>query len=277
MRPRGHGGGAGGGAGTAETNTGDGGGDVSTVTGGSGERQAPRINQVEDLHCYNCSATDHWADECPELTSEQQAQLHMVVEMGKKTEEQYEGHQLLNVSFMQGESLPDNRAYLNGCSTVTAFKTDKYLKDVRTVPGGININCNAGTVTMNKVGKYGRLTVWYIPNGIANIFSMNELEKHYRIIYESWQGYYFVHTPKVEVKFHKYEHGLPYIDLEGSCQEAATMLVQMGVEGVCFTSGREVHLACRLETQTGRTHVQIMRENYDGFTKKDVIKAKEAR
>ncbi len=36
------------------------------------------------------------------------------------------------------------------------------------------------------------------------------------------------------MKFHKDEHGLPYINLEGSCQEAATMLVQMGVEGVCF-------------------------------------------
>jgi hypothetical protein len=49
---------------------------------------------------------------------------------------------------VQGETLPDNRVYLDGCSTVTIFKTDKYLKDVRTVPGGININCNAGT--MNK-------------------------------------------------------------------------------------------------------------------------------
>jgi hypothetical protein len=64
----------------------------------------------------------------------------MVVETGKKMEDQHEGHQLLNISFMQGESLPDNRAYLDGCSTVTAFKTDKYLKEVRTVPGGININ-----------------------------------------------------------------------------------------------------------------------------------------
>ncbi len=64
----------------------------------------------------------------------------MVVETGKKAEEQHEGHQLLNVSFMQGESLPNNRAYLDGCSTVTAFKMDKYLKEVRTVAGGININ-----------------------------------------------------------------------------------------------------------------------------------------
>ncbi len=79
------------------------------------------------------------------------------------------------------------------------------------------------------------------------------------------------------MKLHKDEHGLPYINLEGSCQEAATMLVQMGVKGVHFTSGREVRLACGSETQTGRTHVQMVWENYEGFMKKDVIKAKEAR
>jgi hypothetical protein len=148
---------------------------------------------------------------------------------------------------------------------------------VRTAPGGININCNAGTVTTNKVGTYGGLSVWYICNGIANIFSMNELEKHYKITYDSWQGYYVVHIPKGEVKFHKDEHGLPYIDLEGLCQEAATMLLQMGGEGVRFASGGEVHLTCGSGTQTGRTHVQTVQENYKGFTKKDVIKAKEAR
>jgi len=47
--------------------------------------------------------------------------------------------------------------------------------------------------------------VWYIPNGIANIFSMHELEKHYRITYDSWEGFYNVHTPRGTVKFHKDE------------------------------------------------------------------------
>ena len=73
---------------------------------------------------------------------------------------------------VQGEALPDNRACLDGCSTVTAFKTDRYLKD------GIKINCNAGAVTTNEMESYGQLNVWYIPNEIASIFSMHELEKH---------------------------------------------------------------------------------------------------
>ena len=57
---------------------------------------------------------------------------------------------------------------------------------------------------------------------------MHELKKHYRITYNSWEGFYEVHTPRGMVKFHKDEQGLLYIDLDGSSQEAATMLVQLG-------------------------------------------------
>jgi hypothetical protein len=138
-----------------------------------------------------------------------------------------EGHQLLNVSLMQGGALPDNRAYLDGCSTVTDFKTDKYLKNLETVKQGIKINCNAVVMTTNQKGTYRQLNVWYVPNRIANIFSMHELEQHYRITYNSWVGYYSVHVPKGIVKFYKDKQGLLYINLKGSSQEAATMLMQV--------------------------------------------------
>jgi hypothetical protein len=67
---------------------------------------------------------------------------------------------------------------------------------VETVEGGIRINCNTGTVVANKRGNYGRLKVWYVLNGIANIFLMHKLEKLYHITYDSWEGYYIVHTPR---------------------------------------------------------------------------------
>ena len=70
-----------------------------------------------------------------------------------------DGHQLLHVSLTQGGDLPDDRAYLDGCSAVTAFKNERFLKEIRTVEGGIKINCNAGAVTTNKKGKFGWLNV----------------------------------------------------------------------------------------------------------------------
>ncbi len=189
-----------------------------------------------------------------------------VNEQGKEVEE---AHQLLNMSLMQGEALPNHRAYLDGCSIVMAFKTDKYLDNIRTVAKGIKINCSASAVAANKRGTYGCLKVWYIPNRIANIFSMHELEKQYRITYDSWVGYYLVHTPRGVVKFHKNEQGLPYIDLEGSLEDAATLLMMQAIKG---QDAQE----CKTKTET-MAHIQTVRANYKGFTRREVEQAKEAR
>ena len=56
---------------------------------------------------------------------------------GEGSKEQQKGDQLLNVSMLQGDAILNNRAYLDGCSTVTAFKSDKYLKGIKTVGNGI--------------------------------------------------------------------------------------------------------------------------------------------
>jgi hypothetical protein len=184
-------------------------------------------------------------------------------EQGKTKDQQEEGHQLLNVMLAQGGNLPENRAYLDGCSTVTAFKTDKYLKGIKTLPSGIKINCNTGVVLTNHMGTYGKLKVWYLPGGLANIFSMHELEKLYRITYDSWEGHYIVHTPRGAVKFYKDKQGLPYIDLE-VLTKAALMLLQSA----------QPEETTRIETAT--TLVQTVQENYKGYTKREVLKAKEA-
>ncbi len=183
--------------------------------GSSGDQTTRRTNLAGVSHCYNCEAPDHWEHDFPQLSNKQQVQLHINVQGKDDTEELEEGHQLLNVSLMQGEALTDNRAYLDKCSTVTTFKTNKCLRNLEMVEQGIKINCNAGIVMTNQKGTFGRFNVWYVPNGIANIFSMHELEQQHCITYDSWVGYYSVHTPKGIVKFHKDEQGLPYIDLEG--------------------------------------------------------------
>jgi hypothetical protein len=109
-------------------------------------------------------------------------------------------------------------------------------------------------------GEYGGLSVWYLPDGIANIFSMHELEKLYRITYDSWEGFYVVHTPRGEVHFHKDEQGLPFIELSKSHHEAARMLMQLAES--CKDVGTD---------EDGRMLVQTVRGNYEGYTKRDVL------
>jgi hypothetical protein len=155
--------------------------DVSMITGCT-RAEGPRTNSKGESHCFHCGGASHWPYECPQLSSKQQAQLHMNLEAGQDEGDAIpteEGHQLLHVSLVQWGRLPENRAYHDRCSTVTAFKSNQF-KGVKTVKGGININCNAGTVVTNKRGNYGRLKVWYVLNGKANIFLMHELEKHYQ-------------------------------------------------------------------------------------------------
>ncbi len=93
----------------------------------------------------------------------------------------------MHVTLAQGAVLPINRAYLDGCSTIMAFKSKKYLKGIKKQDGKIKINCNASTVVMDLMGKYGSINTWYIPEGIVNIFLMHKLSKKYRITYNSWQ------------------------------------------------------------------------------------------
>ena len=241
---------------------------MSTMTGCTGGGES-KTNSKGESHCFNCGSPSHWAYECPQLSNKQQAQLHMNIEAqeeeGGKEQEAQEGHQMLHVTLAQGGALPDDRAYLDGCSTDTAVKSDKHLKNIKTARGGVKINCNAGTVTTNLQGTFEGLKVWYLPDGIENILSMHKLEQSYRIMYDSWDGYYVVHTPKGEVRFHKDEQGLPYINLGESNSEAAMMLLQREIKERKETMDSEM------------TYIQTVRGNYEGYTKREVTQAKEAR
>jgi hypothetical protein len=191
-----------------------------------------QTNRAEESNCFHCGESDHWARECLLLSTEQQDQLHMTLEAQEGAEQEEDAaQQFLHFSMLQADKLPDDQAYLDGCLTVMVFKTKKYLNNLRRKDQGVKINCNLGAMRTNEVGNFvghhfDSLNACYIPEGIANIFSMNELEKRYCITYDSWQGYYAVHTKNGEVIFYKDKNGLPYIDLKDLSEDAAALLVQ---------------------------------------------------
>ena len=113
----------------------------------------------------------------------------------------------IQVAMLQGKELPSNRAYLDNCSTLTAFKMPSISVTSRPKKG------NAGELQRwdhkNKPKwEYGRVEAWYMPKGIENIFSMNDIEKLHHITYDSIDGYCVVHTDKGPVYFHKDKQGL---------------------------------------------------------------------
>jgi hypothetical protein len=126
--------------------------------GGSGESPgagATKTNSTGESHCYHCGEEGHWPRECSALTAEQQEQLHMVVENEEDKQDAKVGHQFFQWSMAQADKLPDSRTYLDGCLTVTAFKSRKYLENLRSVEHGIKINCNSGAMRTNQMGSMG--------------------------------------------------------------------------------------------------------------------------
>jgi hypothetical protein len=201
----------------------------TSSTNGSGPVEGPRTNNRGESHCHNCMKTDNWAYNFPYLSNKQQYQLHMILESRKGTDEpEGEAHQLMHVMLTQGVALPNNRAYLDGCSTITAFKCKKYLMEVKERNTGIKINCNPGAVTTSLMGKYA-INAWYIPKGIAN-FLMREPEKKHRITCDIWEGFCILYTTSGPVKFHKDEQRLPYIDLDRSGCKVVIMLLKTAME-----------------------------------------------
>jgi len=80
--------------------------------------------------------------------------------------------------------IPDSWILLDSQSTVDINK--KLLKNIRDAKKVLSLHCNAGIATVNKIGDLpGYGTVWFYEDGIANILSLNNVKKKYRVTYDS--------------------------------------------------------------------------------------------
>ena len=78
---------------------------------------------------------------------------------------------------------------LNSQSTINVISNPKLLSNIRDAKRSLILYCNAGKATINKKGDLkGYGTVWYHPDGIANILSLHNVQKKYKVTYDSAQG-----------------------------------------------------------------------------------------
>ena len=67
------------------------------------------------------------------------------------------------------------------------------LQNIHDSVSSHDIHCNAGVATVNKVWDFpGYGTVWFHPDGIANILSLAHDEEKYRVTFNSIKGNKFV-------------------------------------------------------------------------------------
>ena len=98
----------------------------------------------------------------------------------------HQGSELTGDCYSQSRNLPRSWILLDNQTTVDVFMNKDLLDNIRTVASTMNIRCNAGNSRTNLQGDLrGYGTVWYNPEGIANILSLSNVKKKNRVTYDS--------------------------------------------------------------------------------------------
>jgi len=140
---------------------------------------------------------------------------------GLLDEADYEGvvfTQEIMCNVQEKASISSSWILLDSQSTVDVFCNAKMLTNVREAKRQLTLHCNAGTVLVTTKGDLrGYGTVWYHPNGIANILSLNNIHKKYRVTFDSGnteeQGLVVHKSDGSKRIFRPSKKGLYYADL----------------------------------------------------------------
>ena len=203
--------------------------------------------------CMHCGGEHSLAD-CPDLTDEQLGQLFIQLQDIEDEDAEVEKPRQDGGMLQQGggisEMLNPNWVYVDTCTTDDQMVNPAFLTGIHQVKKRLNLQTNAGSASTNKKGYLGSTLFWLDQMGIANVVSLKTLEAKFKITYDSTKddGAFVVHTPDGKVLVKRCEKtSFPYIDLTDEEGGAAIMMVQ------------------------------TVRQRYEGYTKKEVERAIEAR
>lgn len=141
--------------------------------------------------------------------------------------------------------------YLDTCITNNQMINACYLSNVHTSCNPLVLHCNAGSTSTRtaKRGYLGMHPIWLDSGGLANVISLRSLKKNYVVTYDSrvWGGAFICKMEKADLVFKQCpKMGIPFIDLGGN-----------GNPGFML--------------------IQAIGDNYEGFTRRAVTIAVEAR
>jgi len=95
----------------------------------------------------------------------------------------------------------------------------KLLSNIRDAKRSLTLYCNAGKAIISKKGHLkGYGTVWYYPNGIADILSLLNVQKKHKVTHNSTQGKGFIvhKTDGTSCVFMPSNKGLFYSDVKSN-------------------------------------------------------------
>ena len=140
-------------------------------------------------------------------------------------------HDQTHLETRHGGRLPMEWVLLDNQSTINVFVNRWLLKNIRRIEQYMYIHCTAGVTRTNLVGDVpGYGTVWFHPDGIANILSLSRVKTKYWITFDSDENNEFiVHKPDGSTRnFKESSCGLYYHDTSTvvtGVAEAGTVLI----------------------------------------------------
>ena len=250
--------------------------------GQAGERQRDKSNDK----CYHCLEKGRHAKECPKREADERqegADFFNVDEEAEGIEEELEhmglthGADFFNtdieseeidivdgVGFLIADRVTCDRKklYLDTCATNHTMFAIESLERIHNVGMRLRQHCNAGATTTGKMGYWRGIKFWVNETGIANLLSVPQLEKDgYQLEYNTTTGW-LVHTPAGNtIRFEMDKGmcgGMPFIDLTA---DPTTYLSRVN----------------RNIADHGVAMVQTVKQNFEGFTRRQVADAKRAR
>jgi hypothetical protein len=83
--------------------------------------------------------------------------------------------------------IPKHWIILDSASSIDLFVDQDLLTDIRNVDTPMQIISNAGSVNVLQQGNLDGYpeTIWYYPNGAANVLSLRNITKHFRVTFDS--------------------------------------------------------------------------------------------
>jgi len=141
------------------------------------------------IQCYSCKEMGHKSYECPNpksppanatMTTQNESAVNHVHICNGVSSDSDGDDDIIDLAFsfytkdQDGkEQTPEIWVLLDNQSTVDVLFNESLLENIRYSVSSLDVHCNAGVATVNKVGdfpSYG--TVWFHSDGIATILSL---------------------------------------------------------------------------------------------------------
>ena len=111
---------------------------------------------------------------------------------------------------------------------MSVFYNGKLLRNIRKESYFLKNYSTGGVTETNLIGDLpGFSTVWYHPNGIANILSLSKVKKRYRVAYDSLDGNAFdVHLTDIRIRsFIETLNGICYSDMRAQASSSGSIFI----------------------------------------------------